>query len=79
MNCVDLFHKFVDVFSSIPGLAKVNGHSINLSPNFVLKKMRPCCIPIVLQEVGKQVHELLRLGLIKPNDSEWAHPILCVS
>ncbi|GFY12884.1 retrovirus-related Pol polyprotein from transposon 297 [Trichonephila clavipes] len=63
-----------NVFSSVPGSSKVKGHSVNLMPDFVPKKLKPYCIPIALQEeVNKEINELFQLGLIEPNESEWAH------
>ncbi|GFV64283.1 retrovirus-related Pol polyprotein from transposon opus [Trichonephila clavipes] len=42
--------------------------------------MHPYHIPIALQqEVDRQINELLHLKLIEPSESEWAHPIVCVS
>ncbi|GFY03484.1 hypothetical protein TNCV_3211211 [Trichonephila clavipes] len=76
----DLLSKLSDVISSVPGSAKVKGHSVSLMPDFVPKKLKPYCIPITLQEeVNKQINDLLQLGLIEPSESEWAHPIVCVS
>ncbi|GFY61102.1 retrovirus-related Pol polyprotein from transposon 297 [Trichonephila inaurata madagascariensis] len=73
----DLLSKFSDVFSSVPGSAKVKGHSVSLMLGFVPKKLKPYRIPIALQEkVNKQINDLLQLGLIEPSESEWAHPIL---
>ncbi|GFT39920.1 transposon Ty3-I Gag-Pol polyprotein [Trichonephila clavipes] len=46
----DLLSKFSDVFSSVPGSAKVKGHSVSLMPDFVSKKLKPYRIPIALQE-----------------------------
>ncbi|GFW75333.1 hypothetical protein TNCV_4189871 [Trichonephila clavipes] len=79
-HLADLLSKFSDVFSSVPGSAKVKGHSVNLMPDFVPKKLKPYRIPIALQEeVNKQINDLLQLGLIEPSESEWAHPIVCLS
>ncbi|GFW25970.1 transposon Ty3-I Gag-Pol polyprotein [Trichonephila clavipes] len=76
----NLLSKFSDVFSSVPGSAKVKGHSVSLMPDFVLEKLKPYRIPIALQEeVNKQINDLLQLGLIEPSESEWAHFIVCVS
>ncbi|GFW07117.1 retrovirus-related Pol polyprotein from transposon 297 [Trichonephila clavipes] len=42
--------------------------------------MHPYRVPIALQqEVDRQINELLHLKLIEPSESEWAHPIVCVS
>ncbi|GFY24315.1 hypothetical protein TNCV_1013641 [Trichonephila clavipes] len=68
------------LFSSLPSLAKVKGHNLKLKPDFTPKKMHPYRIPIALQqEVDRQINELLHLKLIEPSESEWAHPIVCVS
>ncbi|GFW79902.1 transposon Ty3-I Gag-Pol polyprotein [Trichonephila clavipes] len=68
---VDLLSKFSDVFSSVPGFAKVKGHSVSLKPDFVPKKLKPYHIPISRrEEVNKQINELLQLGLIEPSESE---------
>ncbi|GFU61127.1 hypothetical protein TNCV_763871 [Trichonephila clavipes] len=42
--------------------------------------MHPYHIPISLkQDVDRQINELLHLKLIEQSESEWAHPIVCVS
>ncbi|GFX71961.1 transposon Ty3-I Gag-Pol polyprotein [Trichonephila clavipes] len=46
----DLLFKCSDVFSSVPGSAKVKGHSVSLMTDFVPKKLNPYRIPIALQE-----------------------------
>ncbi|GFX77173.1 transposon Ty3-I Gag-Pol polyprotein [Trichonephila clavipes] len=74
----DLLSKLSDVFSSVPGSAKVKGHSVSLMPDFVPKKLKPYRIPKALQEVNKQINDLLQLRLIEPSESAWAHPIVCV-
>ncbi|GFY19364.1 transposon Ty3-I Gag-Pol polyprotein [Trichonephila clavipes] len=38
LQLVDLLSKFSDVFSSVPGSAKVKGHSLSLMPDFVSKE-----------------------------------------
>ncbi|GFS51711.1 CCHC-type domain-containing protein [Trichonephila inaurata madagascariensis] len=66
----DLLSKFSDVFSSVPGSAKVKGHSVSLMPDFVIRKLKPYRIPIALQEeVNKQINDLLQLGLIEPSEN----------
>ncbi|GFU84182.1 retrovirus-related Pol polyprotein from transposon opus [Trichonephila clavipes] len=65
---------------SLPGLAKVKGHNLKTETDFTPKKMHPYRIPIALQqEVDRQINELLHFKLIEPSESEWAHPIVCVS
>ncbi|GFT81087.1 hypothetical protein TNCV_3562881 [Trichonephila clavipes] len=63
---------------SVPGSAKVKGHSVSLMPDFVPKKLKPYRTSIALQEVNKQINDLLQLGLIESSESEWAHPIVYV-
>ncbi|GFT23830.1 retrovirus-related Pol polyprotein from transposon opus [Trichonephila clavipes] len=80
LELLNTLGKFSSLFSSLPGLAKVKGHNLKLKPDFTPKKMHPYRIPIALQqEVDCQINELLHLKLIEPSESEWAHPIVCVS
>ncbi|GFV00099.1 retrovirus-related Pol polyprotein from transposon opus [Trichonephila clavipes] len=80
LELLNTLGKFSSLFSSLPGLAKVKGHNLKLKPDFTPKKMHPYRIPIALQqEVDRQINELLHLKLIEPSESEWAHPIVCVS
>ncbi|GFU89345.1 retrovirus-related Pol polyprotein from transposon 17.6 [Trichonephila clavipes] len=80
LELLNTLGKFSSLFSSLPGLAKVKGHNLKLKPYFTPKKMHPYRIPIALQqEVDRQINELLHLKLIEPSESEWAHPIVCVS
>ncbi|GFW40479.1 retrovirus-related Pol polyprotein from transposon 17.6 [Trichonephila clavipes] len=80
LELLNTLGKFSSLFSSLPGLAKVKGHNLKLKPDFTPKKMHSYRIPIALQqEVDRQINELLHLKLIEPSESEWAHPIVCVS
>ncbi|GFU65976.1 retrovirus-related Pol polyprotein from transposon opus [Trichonephila clavipes] len=80
LELLNTLKKFSSLFSSLPGLAKVKGHNLKLKPDFPPKKMHPYRIPIALQqEADRQINELLHLKLIEPSESEWAHPIVCVS
>ncbi|GFX02126.1 retrovirus-related Pol polyprotein from transposon opus [Trichonephila clavipes] len=80
LELLNTLGKFSSLFSSLPGLVKVKGHNLKLKPDFTPKKMHPYRIPIALQqEVDRQINELLHLKLIEPSESEWAHPIVCVS
>ncbi|GBN20764.1 Retrovirus-related Pol polyprotein from transposon 297 [Araneus ventricosus] len=72
--------KYSDVFSSKPGHAKVEGHSVRVTPDCCPKRLKPYGVPIALQdEVDRQIKELLELDLIEPSDSDWAHPVVCVA
>ncbi|GFQ72342.1 transposon Ty3-I Gag-Pol polyprotein [Trichonephila clavata] len=46
----DPLSKFSDVFSFVPGSAKVKRHSASLMPDYIPKKLKPYRIPIALQE-----------------------------
>lgn len=66
------------MFSKRSGLAKIDGHAIRITAECSPKKLSPYRIPIFLQkEVDHQICELLEQGLIKPSNSEWAHPVVC--
>ncbi|GBN10114.1 Retrovirus-related Pol polyprotein from transposon 297 [Araneus ventricosus] len=76
----DVLRKYSDVFSSKPGHAKVEGHSVRVTPDCCPKRLKPYRVPIALQdEVDRQIKELLELNLIEPSDSDWAHPVVCVA
>ncbi|GFV53389.1 uncharacterized protein TNCV_4502701 [Trichonephila clavipes] len=81
LELLNTLGKFSSLFSSLPGLAKeVKGHNLKLKPDFTQKRCTTYRIPIALQkEVDRQINELLHLKLIEPSESEWAHPIVCVS
>ncbi|GFT66576.1 hypothetical protein TNCV_2737701 [Trichonephila clavipes] len=80
LELLNTLKKFSSLFSSLPGLTKVKGHNLKLKPDFTPKKMNFYRIPISLQqEIDRQINELLHLKLIEPSESEWAHPIVCVS
>ncbi|GBN65464.1 Retrovirus-related Pol polyprotein from transposon 297 [Araneus ventricosus] len=76
----DVLGRCSDVFSSKPGHAKVEGHSVRVTPDCCPKRLKPYRVPIALQdEVDRQIKELLELDLIEPSDSDWAHPVVCVA
>ncbi|GBO45566.1 Retrovirus-related Pol polyprotein from transposon 297 [Araneus ventricosus] len=76
----DVLRKYSDVFSSKPGRAMVEGHSVRVTPDCCPKRLKPYRVPIALQdEVDRQIKELLELDLIEPSDSDWAHPVVCVA
>lgn len=79
-DLLEVLHEFTDVFSSKPGQAKVEGHSVKVTEDCRPKKLKPYRVPIALQEeVERQIQELLELDIIESSDSEWAHPVVCVA
>lgn len=76
----DVFASFAELFSIIPGIAKVGEHKIVLKEGHAPTKSYPYRVPEMLKaEVEKQVNELLEQGLIYPTNSPFAHPVVCVS
>lgn len=67
------------LFGGQPTVAAVKPHEVVLRDGFVRKSPRPYRVPKSLQaEVGRQVDELLELGLIFPCEGPYAHPLVCV-
>ena len=76
----NLLLKYKEVFSDDPGNCNVMEHEINLKEGFVPKKQNPYRIPEKLRdEVERQINELLKLGKIRPSNSVYQHPLLCVA
>lgn len=75
-----LLNEFEDLFQEKPRIANVGAHSIVLKDGCGRKAPHRYRIPEALKgEVTKQVGELLDLGLIYPIESEFSHPVVCVS
>lgn len=69
-------------FSDKPGKCDrdIAQHTIRLLDGFQPKAMRPYRIPEKLQvEVSKQIDDFLKQGLIRESNSEYGHPIVCVT
>ncbi|GBM81220.1 hypothetical protein AVEN_236431-1 [Araneus ventricosus] len=74
----ELLRKHQGLFTGKLKKAKVEGHKIQLIPNMERKKPYIYRIPEALKgKVDEQI-ELLHAGLIEENDSDIAHPIVCV-
>src|SRR6267154_4177282 len=75
-----LLMKHAVVFSDKPGCCKTFEREINLVEGFVPKRQRAYRIPEKLKvEVDRQLDQLLLDGKIRPSNSPFAHPILCVA
>jgi len=71
--------KHTKVFSDKPGSCNIFEHEINLVEGFVPKRQRPYRIPEKLKaEVDRQIDQLLKDGKIRPSNSSFAHPVVCV-
>ncbi|GBG66292.1 hypothetical protein CBR_g57891 [Chara braunii] len=78
----DLIREYHDVFpssfsySGIPPMRDVE-HSIQLVPDYRVHHQAPYRLSIPeATKLNRQLEELLRLGLIKPNNSPWGAPVL---
>ena len=75
-----LLNTYKAVFSDKPGSCKTACHEINLVEGFEPKRQPAYRIPDKLKgEVEKQIGELLEDGKIRPSNSPFSHPVVCVS
>ncbi|GBN50038.1 Transposon Ty3-I Gag-Pol polyprotein [Araneus ventricosus] len=80
VELVHILSNYSHAFSRTPGKAKVPGHSIKVNDDCIPKRSAPYRFPVALQEeVERQIHEVLEMGLIEHSDSDWAHPVVCVA
>ncbi|KAJ9550331.1 hypothetical protein OSB04_014376 [Centaurea solstitialis] len=78
---LSLFAKYAPVFDEMSGLPPVRSrdHAINLLPNQGPVCVRPYRYPHAHKaEIERQVHELLKLGVIRPSNSSYASPVILV-
>ena len=77
---LQLLDRYACCFSAKPGLCRVTEHRIDVTANFVPKRMRPYRIPEILKpEVERQIKELLDTGMIVRSSSPMASPLVCVA
>ncbi len=75
-----LLTEFESVFDDNPGSCVIGEHVIRLREGYEPKRQKPYRLPERLkQEVEHQITELLEQGLIRPANSPFAHPIVCVT
>ena len=75
-----LLFKYKAVFDDKPGSCKTACHEINLIEGFQPKKQYPYRIPDKLKaEVERQIDQLLLDQKIRPSNSVFSHPIVCVA
>ncbi|MGH0165619.1 UNVERIFIED_CONTAM: hypothetical protein FKN15_049248 [Acipenser sinensis] len=73
-----LVKQFGDVFSDLPGRTNMIEHAI-ITPAGVRVRERPYRIPESRRgAVGREVGDMLELGVIEPSRSEWSSPIVMV-
>ena len=74
-----MFDEFKEVFSDKPGLCNVGEHEINVTDDFVPKRLKAYRIPELLKpEVARQIQQLLDWGFIRPSSSSMASPVVVV-
>jgi hypothetical protein len=72
-----LSHK--NVFNDRPGVCNVEGMEINWREGFTPKSVKPYRIPErLVEEVERQVAQLLEDGKITKSKSPYVHPVVCV-
>ena len=75
-----LLCKYKSVFNDKPGSCNTGYHEINLLEGFQPKAQYPYRIPDKLKgEVDNQIKLLLEEKKIRPSNSPFAHPIVCVA
>lgn len=78
---VDLLSRYGDVFDSPSGLPpdRTIKHTVPLSPGFTPPARTPYRMSATeLQELKRQINELLDMGFIQPSSSPFASPVLLV-
>ena len=76
----NLLFKYRKVFNDKPGYFDILTHQIKLKDGFQPKAFQPYRIPDKIKsEVDKQIDQLLKDGKIRPSNSPFAHPIVCVA
>jgi hypothetical protein len=76
LNLLDLFS---DCFSEKPGLCTYVEHSIRISYDFKPLRLREYRVPeLLMDEVRRQIDELIKDGFIVPSNSPMASPLICV-
>lgn len=73
-----LLDRFSDCFSDSPGLCDAILHEIPTTADFVPKRLREYRVPENLEEVNRQILQLLDMGFITESNSPMASPIVCV-
>ena len=70
---------FPQCFNDKPGFCPYIEHTINVSPNFVPKRLKEYRIPEILKpEIQRQIDELLKNGFIRHSTSSMASPLVPV-
>ena len=74
-----LLDDFLQCFSDKPEFCTYIEHTINVSPNFVPKRLKEYRIPEILKpEIQRQIDELLKNGFIRHSTSSMASPLVPV-
>nr|XP_054770418.1 uncharacterized protein LOC129278235 [Lytechinus pictus] len=74
----DLLCEYQDVFTDVPKKTSVAECKIHLTSNEPVRSP-PYRVPQAVEgEIRKEVESMLKLGVIEPSDSPYAHPIVMV-
>jgi hypothetical protein len=75
-----LLLRHAEVFSDKPGCCNTFEHQINLVDGFQPKRQRAYRIPEKLrEEVDRQLEQLLLDKKIRPSNSPFSHPLVCIA
>jgi len=77
---IAVLREFNDVFNDQPGHCKIAQHSIKLIEGAQPKAQRAYRIHEKLKsEVSRQIKDLLEQGKLRPSNSPFSHPVVCVT
>ena len=70
--------EFSKIVSDIPGFVKYTQHTISLKTNKPIK-VKPYPIPFTkIEAAEKEVSKMLEMDIIKPSNSSYSAPLLCI-
>ena len=74
----NIVYEFRDVFSDVPGKTNLIEHEMELT-SLEPVRTRPYPIPYSMrEELRSDVKKMLELGVIRPSNSKYASPVVCV-
>lgn len=81
LRCEQLIWEFHSVFSPVEGLPAqhARNHCIFLQEGATPLNIRPyCCLHVQKAEIERLVVDMMASGIIRPNSSSYASPVLLV-
>jgi len=79
LEFLQVLDRYPECFSDVPGLIRVVPHEVPVNVDFKPKRLEAYRVPENLKtEVGLQISELLKRGIIKRSSSAMASPVVVV-